>query len=525
MKIIRSRFTITDGNKGHKKRIADKMKEEAFVEYKLDFTGIDTREKLHDYLAEVLPLPDYYGRNLDALYDSLMEMPLCMISLYHIEALEVLGEYALLLSEVFEAASTENLRLMIIYVTDESETNSVKQDESKGKFDGKRILIWGYGREGKSTEQFLKDNCKPSCVDIFEGKREEIDEDKYDYIIKSPGIPMDEDNDKYTSQTDIFLEAYRDQVIGITGTKGKSTTSAMMAHVLSECLDRKVIFLGNIGEPCLNYYNEIDKDTIVVFEMSCHQLAHAHVSPHIAVMLNLYEEHLDYYKTAGKYYDAKCNITKYQVEGDHFYVGDQVLSVKDVKANDGVSVHVINREDTPEYELKVLGDHNRYNAYVVSTIASEQFKIPDIISKDSLKDFEGLAHRLQFIGTVDGIDYYDDSISTIPGATISALEAVKNAYSVIIGGMDRGIDYSLLIDYVKAHPEYCYIFAYESGKRIFDDVNAGHYVEDLEAAVKLAKELTPKGKACILSPAAASYGYFKNFEHRGEVFKELVYCD
>lgn len=101
------------------------MKEEAFVEYKLDFTGIDTREKLHDYLAEVLPLPEYYGRNLDALYDSLMEMPLCMISLHHIEELEALGEYALLLSEVFEAASTENLRLMIIYVTEGGKENGI----------------------------------------------------------------------------------------------------------------------------------------------------------------------------------------------------------------------------------------------------------------------------------------------------------------------------------------------------------------------------------------------------------------
>lgn len=497
------------------------MKEEPFVEYKLDFTGIDDTEKLHDYLAEKLPLPDYYGRNLDALYDSLMEMPLCMISLYNFEALEPLGEYALSLAEVFEAASTDNLRLMIIYVDQTGNTYE--------KFDNKRILIWGYGREGKSTEQFLKDCCKVSSIDIFEGKREDIDEDKYDYIIKSPGIVMEEDNPKYTSQTDIFLEKFRGQVIGITGTKGKSTTSAMMAHVLSDCLDRKVILLGNIGEPCLNSFAEMDEDTIVVFEMSCHQLAHAHVSPHIAVMLNLYEEHLDYYKTLDKYYAAKQNIAGFQEEGDRFYVGDQVLTVSDIPHNEGVNISVINRADTPEYELKVLGEHNRYNAYVVSTIARECFGVSEEAARESLKTFDGLAHRLQFIGNFDGVDYYDDSISTIPGATISALESVKNAYSVIVGGMDRGIDYSLLIDYVKEHPEYCYIFAYESGKRIYDSLKETgismegcNYVSDLEAAVKLAKEVTPNGKACILSPAAASYGYFKNFEHRGEVFTELV---
>lgn len=506
------------------------MKEEPFVEYKLDFTGIDSVDKLHDYLMSVLPLPDYYGRNLDALYDCLMEMPLCMISLQNIDALSVLGDYALSFAEVFEAASTDNLRLMIIYLTDDNDDSSdsckeIRKDLVCAKFDDKKILIWGYGREGKSTEQFLKNCCKPESIDIFEGKREEIDEDKYDFIIKSPGIVMEEDNPKYTSQTDIFLEAFRDQVIGITGTKGKSTTSAMMAHVLSDCLDRKVILLGNIGEPCLNYYSEMDDDTIVVFEMSCHQLAHAHVSPRIAVMLNLYEEHLDYYKTLEKYFAAKQSITNFQIEDDHFYVGDQVLTVNKIENNEGVNVHVINRAETPSYELKILGEHNCYNAYVVSTIAKEQFGIPDIIIRDSLKTFDGLAHRLQFIGSYDGIDYYDDSISTIPGATISALTSVKNAYSVIIGGMDRGIDYSLLIEYVKAHAEYCYIFAYESGKRIYDTIGSGegrYYVEDLEAAVKLAKEKTPKGKACILSPAAASYGYFKNFEHRGEVYAELV---
>ena len=100
------------------------MKEEPFVEYKLDFTDIDSVEKLHDYLAEKLPLPNYYGRNLDALYDSLMEMPLCMISLYNFAALEALGDYALSLAEVFEAASTDNLRLMIIYVTGGNEDGS-----------------------------------------------------------------------------------------------------------------------------------------------------------------------------------------------------------------------------------------------------------------------------------------------------------------------------------------------------------------------------------------------------------------
>ena len=113
-------------------------------------------------------------------------------------------------------------------------------------FDNKNILIWGYGREGQSTEAFLKQYCRPKEITVFEGSREEIDEDKFDLIIKSPGIIMDEDHPKYTSQTEIFLSAFSQNVIGITGTKGKSTTSALLYHVLKNTLKRKVILLGNI---------------------------------------------------------------------------------------------------------------------------------------------------------------------------------------------------------------------------------------------------------------------------------------
>ena len=163
------------------------------------------------------------------------------------------------------------------------------------KFGNKRILIWGFGREGQSTKHFLSRCCTPACVDVFEGKRDGIDEDAYDFIIKSPGIVMEEEHPKYTSQTEIFLEEHRDRVIGVTGTKGKSTTASMLRHVLGRCLNKKVILLGNIGEPCLDYFDEVDDETVVVFEMSCHQLAHTKVSPHVALFLNLYEEHLDYY--------------------------------------------------------------------------------------------------------------------------------------------------------------------------------------------------------------------------------------
>jgi len=388
------------------------------------------------------------------------------------------------------------------------------------RFNGKRILIWGYGREGKSTEDFLKRCCNPECVDVFQGKREEIDEAKYDYIFKSPGIVMEEEHPKYTSQTQIFMEAFGNQTIGVTGTKGKSTTSSLLYTVLKATTDRNVILMGNIGLPCLDYYDHITEDTIVVFELSCHQLAHLSVSPHIAVFLNLYEDHLDYYGTMEKYFTAKTHIATYQSGEDALYIGDNVPKFESASRR-----IVLSPDCVSEYDLKIEGRHNQYNAEVVCRIARDEYGCDEQKIREALKSFEGLSHRLQLVSTNGGIEFYDDSISTIPQATISAALSIKNAKTLLIGGMDRGIDYSVLIDFIGCHNEYNYVLMYESGKRISDSLNITeniYIVEDLKAAVEKAKEITKPGEACVLSPAAASYGYFRNFEERGDVFKELA---
>lgn len=389
------------------------------------------------------------------------------------------------------------------------------------RFTNKRILIWGYGREGKSTENFLHRCCKPASVAVFEGKREEIDEDSYDYIFKSPGIVMEEDDPKYTSQTQVFLEEYKDKTIGVTGTKGKSTTSSLLYTVLNACSGRDVILMGNIGLPCLDYFDQITENTIVVFELSCHQLAHLTVSPHIAVFLNLYEDHLDYYKTMDRYFLAKTHISGYQGKEDYLFKGDNVPAFDTLAETETISPAC-----TGEYELSIEGKHNQFNAEFVFRIATRIYGCDGDEVRKSLKSFTGLAHRLQHVGKVSGVDYYDDSISTIPQATISAAKSLKNTGTLLIGGMDRGIDYTILLKFMADNPEYRYVLMYESGKRIYDSLEnreSAFYVENLEEAVKKAKEITKPGEACILSPAAASYGYFKNFEERGDVFKKLIF--
>lgn len=382
-------------------------------------------------------------------------------------------------------------------------------------------MIWGYGVEGKATEEFIRTHCEVNVLEIFEGSEEEIYFSEYDYIVKSPGIPCKSSYKQLVSQTSLFLEEFRNQVIGVTGTKGKSTTSSLLYHTLEQC-GKEVLLVGNIGLPCLARYDDITKDSIIVFELSCHQLRDVTCSPHIAVYLNLYEDHLDYYGTMESYHNAKSNIILYQEKDDYSYVGENVPSIS---AKSRVESMVYKVE---ELIIDVLqGEHNQYNARVVQIMLEKHFHIAIEKSREAMNTFRGLSHRLEYIDTIEGIKYYDDSISTICQSAIQAVESVERAGSVLIGGMDRGIDYSDLIEFMKTNETVLFICMYESGRRIYEEVRECtnvYYVEGLEEAVKLAKEVTPKGSACILSPAAASYGYFKNFEERGNCFKELVRC-
>ncbi len=390
------------------------------------------------------------------------------------------------------------------------------------KLDNKRILIWGKGREGKSSEKFLQEHCPGAAFEMVEGSEDEILKlsKDFDYILKSPGIITHVPEPKYISQTRLFMEEFGSQVVGITGTKGKSTTSSLLYHVLHDLRDGNAILCGNIGLPCFDYYDEIGKDTIVVYELSCHQLSDLEFSPHVAVFLNLYEDHLDRYITMENYFNAKKNISVHQGSSDFLFYGNDVPEIETA-----ASKTLLNFDTSMSFNMSLKGAHNQFNATFVYRICTEVFGLDPEKVRSSIETFTGLHHRLEFIGNYDGIDFYNDSISTIPQATIQAATSVPNTATLLVGGMDRGIDYSSLIAFIREHPEYQYICSYESGKRIYEDVGDlpyTHLVADLKESVELGKKITPSGKACILSPAAASYTHFKDFEARGEKFCQLV---
>ena len=399
----------------------------------------------------------------------------------------------------------------------------------------KSILILGFGQEGKSTYNFIKKYVNYKSLAVSDKSKPNVDETVYfgddyvnsvtgyDIVIKSPGIPFfDIPKGVFvTSQTELMLMANKKNMIGVTGTKGKSTTSSLIYCMLKD-FGKDVRLVGNIGIPIFDCLEEITDETLLVCEMSSHQLENVRYSPHVAVILNIFEEHLDHYKSYEDYQLAKVNIFRYQKEEDVvIYSNDNSLVCKYISKYANAK-----KFSFPyDYDVKtnLVGEHNKKNI-MAARLTAHSYGVSEESILKTLKDFNGLPHRLEFVGEFDEIKYYNDSISTIPEATIMALESLNDVDTVLIGGMDRGIHYENLIKYLESSRVKNIILMYDTGFRIYNLLKRDgvRYVEDLESAVELAKEVTNKGKICLLSPAAASYGFFKNFEERGETFSKLV---
>ncbi len=424
------------------------------------------------------------------------------------------------------------------------------------EFAGRRILIWGYGREGKSTYEWIRHLCPDLPLDITDGgkglddarrstvntrciREDETDFGSYDLIMKSPGIVLKPGmgTEHICSQTELFLKHLGDRTIGITGTKGKSTTTSLIAAALAK--KYRVHLVGNIGIPCFNALYDFGDEDLAVFEISCHQLEYTEYSPHIAVYLNLFQEHLDHYGSFEAYGEAKNHIYRYQKPGDIVMLGDMLeqqkkecpnalIIGKDIYA-DGNILHAENASVEVK-ETKLIGAHNYTNLAVAYETAHNLYGVSDADFLEAVRDFEPLAHRLQDLGVHKGIRFVDDSISTIGQACIKALESLPLTDSVLIGGMDRGIDYTDLREYLAERKDLHVIFMYASGRRVYEEMQAEHtvhehmyYAEDLKEAVRKAYEVTSEGHICLLSPAASSYDHFKNFEERGDIFRKLAF--
>lgn len=437
---------------------------------------------------------------------------------------------------------------------------------------GKRVLLLGFGREGQSTYQVLRQLGTCACMDIADqkpaagaadgarwitGDNYQSCMDEYDVVFKSPGIVLERPIESYRcailSQAELFFRLFRSQIVGITGTKGKSTTTSLLYHVLKSA-GQDCVVMGNIGIPAFDHLEEIKPDTKIVFELSCHQLEYMTVSPHIGVLINIHEEHLDHYGTMEKYVEAKHRIFRNQQPEDILVCNVQCLPepgecpsrlIRVGTNRPDVDVNVDNcgengtfvdyggsRYRIPEAEIRLLGQHNYFDIAVVYVVC-RLLGLDEAAFTEGLKSYEPLPHRLQYLGQRDGVKYYDDSISTICATTIQALKTLKDADSVLIGGMDRGIDYGELIRFLSSHPIPHIILMEATGRRIYEEISRDYpefagtdrliLADHLEEAVRTARAVTRPGHSCVLSPAAASYGIFRNFEERGEAFSRYVF--
>ena len=436
------------------------------------------------------------------------------------------------------------------------------------------VLVLGFGREGRSTYNFLREMFadmqitiadanikiaedklfeKDSNIEFILGEGYLVEIQEFDLVFKSPGISFKDylipSHQYISSQTDLFLHLFSGQIIGVTGTKGKSTTVSLLKHVLDDFYD-DVQLIGNIGVPALDIVNRVGENTKVVFEMSSHQLEFVSCSPKIAVLLNLYQEHLDHYSDYNSYRFAKWNIAKYQSEQDCFIscidetqvlkdINNQIIQSVQLKYgfNDDADIFYDFENDIiclkskkiifDRSKFTLLGKHNLYNAMAV-LLACNYMKLPTEKVVNRMMTFQSLPHRLEFVAEVNGIRFYNDSISTIPQATIRAIESVENVATLILGGFDRGIDYKELIAFLINYKPLSIMLLGEVGEKLEASLKNINYKGDyykfnnLQEAVNKAFELTSDNMACLLSPAASSYDSYKNFEERGNHFKQLV---
>ena len=454
----------------------------------------------------------------------------------------------------------------------------MSKDAILAQLKNKRILLLGFGKEGKSTYQFINEHYPDTDLSIADANPDvdtSIIKNKahrvitgndymdiiaqYDIVIKTPGISLKDyhlltKKPIISSQTDLFLNAYADQCIGITGTKGKSTTTSLIHHIL-QSTGQSSLIAGNIGIPLFDIIPKISKEDKIIIELSSHQLEFIRKGPAIAVLLNIFEEHLDHYNSFYDYQSAKFNIATKQNENNCFIypISDPLIDLlikqkQPVSEPKGFSLHphkqafcymnnhhfVLRLNDKEEILFAVSdtfplkGQHNHQNvcAALLAVVLSQKTINPSALEK-AVYSFKSLAHRMEYVATIHQIDFYNDSISTIPQSTIAALEAIENVNTLILGGMDRGIDYTPLIKIFTDSAVEHFIFTGKAGERMMqlckDIGNKKYYFSnDYEEIVAIAKRVTRKNHACLLSPAASSYDAFKNFEERGKLFKELV---
>lgn len=458
-----------------------------------------------------------------------------------------------------------------------------------------KIAILGAGVEGGAMAEYLLKkgytdltildrNLTPEFKNILPDRRTGADYMKnlidFDIVFRSPGIPClteeiqeaKKEGVEISSLTKYFFEHCPCPIIGVTGTKGKGTTSALIAHIL-ETAGHKVFLGGNIGKTPIEFLDKLSKNHYVVLELSSFQLQDLEQSPHIAVLLGITSDHLDYHRDREEYVRAKQNIVRWQKQKDiAIYGEDDKTSRELVGISKGKHVpfstqkslrngcfiaknaFLMRREkDYCELcsikDVRLVGPHNLQNVAAAIAVAGA-LDIPPRLIGQAVGTFSGLPHRLQLIKKINGVSFYDDSYSTNPDTAIAAIRSFKTPTVLIVGGSDKGASYAGLgTEIVRSYNLKTVISIGETSQKIEAAVDAATEIELERIADAMAREkpvrsretplefiraqsfpeacmvarlIAQKGDTVLLSPASASFDMFKNAAERGEVWQNFI---
>lgn len=448
----------------------------------------------------------------------------------------------------------------------------------------KRIAILGIGKEGQSTLGYLlRHGLAPVLLDrspqtawpnailqlISEHRLESYSGEDYlqglvnaQVVFRSPGIPLltpalqtaKNSGAIITSQTKFFFDNSPAKIVGITGTKGKGTTSCLIYEALKLQTDpnQRVFLTGNIGKvSALDILDGLSQNDLVVFELSSFQLEDLETSPDIGICLMVTADHLDYHQSLPAYHAAKSSICKFQgSDGVCIYNEDYPASGKIGQMGEGrkfvvsavgepvqgamihgnlLTVRVGELTETWDCTNRLIrGQHNMENI-AAAAVASVQLGVTKDRFLQALASFVGLEHRLEPVDTVNGVGYYNDSIATVPETTIAAMSSFSEPLIVIAGGASKGVSMEKLAVRLADNPNVKAIALMgEVGREIKALLPEGHDKiligpsDDFGDLFRQVVQLAKAGDVVLLSPGAASFGMFQNYSQRGQVFKALV---
>ena len=397
------------------------------------------------------------------------------------------------------------------------------------------------------------------------GKNYDKNLEKFDILFRSPGWPLFCPNiqkflkekknklktDILSSSTQLFFDLCPTKnIIGVTGTKGKGTTASLIYEILKNA-SKKVWLGGNIGVAPFDFLAKIKKTDWVILELSSFQLEDIATSPRVSVITNLYPEHLapadpnnpNYHKTLAKYWQAKMNIFKSQSKKDFLIINKKLESkIKNQKSkklsfsysDKQADCYFINKDTIKSHDslftihTSLLGEHNKENIAAAIEVA-KIVKVKQKIIKKTIADFKGLPHRLELARECRGVKYYDDSFSTTPESTIIALKSFNQPIIILLGGADKGADFSQLAKETKKQCKFIILLNGVGTQRIEQElIKTGFSIEKIKTffninqAIKFASKIAVSGDAILLSTACASFGMFKNYKERGNLFKQAV---